>query len=125
MKSKPKWNGLCPSGRHGLDYEGQACDCSRRKPKAPKVEAWAVEWLHLPDQRDLLLRHTKHSAQQMAALHESKIYHLVPADPHAKLKADVMKAAVKVRESVGRYPDYLIAIEALIDAVSKLQKVKP
>ena len=20
------WNGLCPSGRHGLDYRGQACD---------------------------------------------------------------------------------------------------
>lgn len=22
----PSWSGLCPSGRHGLDFEGQACD---------------------------------------------------------------------------------------------------
>jgi hypothetical protein len=21
-----KWNGLCPAGKHGLDYEGQPCD---------------------------------------------------------------------------------------------------
>lgn len=23
---KPKWNGLCPEGEHGLDFEGQDCD---------------------------------------------------------------------------------------------------
>jgi len=24
--SKPKWTGLCPAGRHGLDWYGQRCD---------------------------------------------------------------------------------------------------
>lgn len=28
--NKPAWNGLCPRGQHGLDFEGQRCDlCTR------------------------------------------------------------------------------------------------
>jgi hypothetical protein len=32
----------------------------------------------------------------MAKLHDSKVYHLTPADPHAKLKAAVVRAAEKL-----------------------------
>jgi hypothetical protein len=28
------WNGLCAAGRHGLDYEGQACDLCAKPPRA-------------------------------------------------------------------------------------------
>lgn len=32
------WNGLCPAGTHGLDYEGQACDiCARAKLAPPRA----------------------------------------------------------------------------------------
>ena len=24
--ARPSWNGMCPAGKHGLDYEGQRCD---------------------------------------------------------------------------------------------------
>lgn len=31
-KASKKWNGLCPDGRHGLDFEGQACDlCAKAR----------------------------------------------------------------------------------------------
>lgn len=26
MSAQQKWNGMCPAGKHGLDYEGQPCD---------------------------------------------------------------------------------------------------
>ena len=34
-----RWNGLCPTGFHGLDFEGQACDlCARRTEVRGDVE---------------------------------------------------------------------------------------
>ncbi len=26
LSRAPHWNGLCPAGKHGLDFEGQRCD---------------------------------------------------------------------------------------------------
>ncbi len=26
VSGKQPWNGMCPTGKHGLDFEGQACD---------------------------------------------------------------------------------------------------
>ena len=26
VRQAPKWSGMCPAGKHGLDYEGQRCD---------------------------------------------------------------------------------------------------
>lgn len=28
------WNGLCPKGRHGLDYQGQPCDLCAKPRRA-------------------------------------------------------------------------------------------
>lgn len=40
--SKTDWNGLCPAGKHGLDYEGQPCDLCLKPTKAARERAALV-----------------------------------------------------------------------------------
>lgn len=32
---KTTWSGMCPTGEHGLDYEGQECDVCKHKNGGP------------------------------------------------------------------------------------------
>ena len=37
MSMRPRWNGMCPAGKHGLDYETQECDLCAREAKPSRV----------------------------------------------------------------------------------------
>lgn len=38
------WSGLCPAGKHGLDYEGQDCDVCRHEAGGPCDRLCRVCW---------------------------------------------------------------------------------
>lgn len=97
---------------------------SKRKPKV--VEAWAV----VVDGR---IVDVSANPDEIGAGAGARTAHLVEADPHAKLKAAVVRAARAMLVALaapGRDPhghaelDLLAALGNLDEAVSKLQKVK-
>lgn len=45
MKRVRDWNGMCPAGKHGLDYEGQACDRCHPAPSDARYAAWIAAYV--------------------------------------------------------------------------------
>lgn len=123
------------------DKNGRDPDCAPMKRK-PKVEAPAVRWAWIQAQEsetaEVRAWRVKDQAQRNAPFMQHSngysLVALVPADPHAKLKADVVRAAERVFES---WPGCLVAgdeerasmqagrIGSLRRAVGALQKAKP
>lgn len=54
------WSGMCPSGRHGLDYRGQVCDLCPNK-----FAVWRQDGLE-SDARAVQARSVDHAAEQRA-----------------------------------------------------------
>ncbi len=97
-RSKAKHIPGCVADANGLDPD---CPCSRRKPrtKAKRVEAWAAVFADTGSQceQDSVF-FEKESAAYVAKLfsgfaYGSRVAHLVEADPLARLKEIVLKAA--------------------------------
>lgn len=101
-----------------------------KRTKAKRIEAWAAVFAETGSQceQDSVF-FEKESAAYVAKLfsgftYGSRIAHLVEADPLARLKEDVVRAARKVWRTTGNNtdPKWLRAVHELEGAVERLER---
>ena len=105
------------------------CEGAREKrTKAKRIEAWAAVFAETGSQceQDSVF-FEKESAAYVAKLYDARptrAAHLVEADPLARLKEDVLRAARKVWRTAGLNtdPKWLRAVHDLEGAVERLER---
>jgi len=107
------------------------CEAAQARTKAKRIEAWAAVFADTGSQceRDSVF-FEKESAAYVAKLYDARptrAAHLVEADPLARLKEDVLRAARKVWRTAGLNtdPKWLRAVHDLEGAVERLERRTP